>query len=198
MLLSQELREVAEQQQAPSSEGPTPLPASAPQDPATIQWGPMLRFGAGVSACFGLIGFLLPLSLFAPAITLSLYSHRYRQARITAGLGARIGLLCGVVVASLAGTVAAISSLVVRLRSHGVTSTDQVLSAQFQQFRDQLAAQHVPDVAASTRFLDIPEFRAGLMISGAALMIVFLVAAISAAGALAGYARSRAPRRAAL
>lgn len=198
VLLGQELRELAEQQQGPSG-NEAQSPAAAPEDPTLIQWRPMLRLAGAVSACFAVVAFVLaPLSLLVPAITLSLYSSRYRQARITAGLGARIGLLCGLIVAAIVSTVGALSSLVVRLRSHGVTSVDQALNAQFQQVRDQLAAQHVPDVASTTSFLNIPEFRAGLMLCGAAMAITFFLATISAAGALAGYVRSRSSSRPAL
>ncbi|SEG47881.1 hypothetical protein SAMN05421819_3154 [Bryocella elongata] len=199
VLLSQELRDVAEQQQAPAdgADGAA-TPATQQLDPTVIQWQPMLKLVAGVSACFGLFSFLLPLSLFAPAIAMSLYTSRFRQARVTAGLGARIGLLCGIIVSAVTGTIGAISSLILRVRSHGDSAFDDAFRTQIQQFRDQLTAQHTPDVAGTTAFLNIPEFRAGMMLCGAALMIAIFLGVISAAGALAGYTRSRAPGRAAL
>lgn len=198
VLLSQDLREAAEQQAPVDADGLAQV-AVTPEDPAAIQWRPMMRLSLMVSAGFSLFVFALaPLSLLVPAVTLSLYASRYRQARITAGLGARIGLLCGLFLASIVSIIAALSSLGVRLRTHGVTSADVALNAQFQQFRDQLSAQHVPDVAASTSFLNIPEFRAGLMLCGVVMAIAVFLAAISAAGAVAGYARSRTTGRAVL
>jgi hypothetical protein len=191
--LSQDLLAVMEAQLNPSEELAAGAVSALPvEDPALVQWQPMLRIVFGVSAIFAIFVFVLPpLSLVVPAIALALYAARFRAARITAGLGARIGLLSGLIMTTLLSLMSAASSLFLRLRTHEMAGFDAALAAQFQQFRDRLTAQNVPDVAASTAFLNIPEFRAGVMIGGFAMAAVAFLAVTTISGALAGLARSR-------
>lgn len=195
VLLGQELRELAEAQQATGS-GNGVVAVTPPEDPTAIQWQPMLRLAMAVSACFAIFVFLLPpLSLLVPAITLSLYASRYRYAKITAGLGARIGLLCGLLVVGMVAAMSTVSSVLMRLRTQELSSIDTGINAIFQQWHDQMTAQQMPDVAGVTATLNIPEFRAGIVLCAVAMTMLFFLAAISAAGALAGFARSRAAQR---
>ena len=199
VLLGQELRELAEIQQAPAaadgaSSNGMPTPA---EDPTIVQWQPMLRIVLAVSACCAVFVFLLPpVSLVVPAIALALYTSRYRLTRITAGLGARIGLLCGLVMATLTGAMSASSSLFLRLRTQELASFDNAMAAQIQQFHDRLVAQNVPDPAGTTAFLSIPEFRVGMVLSGFVLAAVIFLAIVTFSGALAGFARSKTTPRA--
>jgi hypothetical protein len=128
-------------------------------------------------------------------ITLGLYQKRRPAAWMDARVGARIGVVAGLCLALGLGAVLAGWGVVDRYALHGMKSFDTVLAAQMldaqRQYQQRMAAEQVtvpPEVLA---FAQSPEFRAGMMLAGFAILSVILLLVSTLGGAFAGLLRMR-------
>jgi hypothetical protein len=171
--------------------------------PRTLMW-------AGAFRCIGLAGIvtaaLMLVSLLAPPVLLlvilwmvispvvviGIFQARFPLTPITTGFGARIGLLTGIAVATVMAVVNTVTLLVTRFGLHAMGDWDKQVTASLEQFRVQAAADPSAMLVSLSHALSIPEFRAGFMIFGLAMGIVFLLVLTTAGGAFAGFVRSRA------
>ncbi len=203
--LSEELREQIDKQIAGQSADPATLdPVSPPISPTAVVWPGAIQCAAlagAVAAAFGLLSLLLaPVSLLsvfwvvgAPAFVLILYSGRFRQTHITAGFGARLGVLAGLAIILASLTIDTLDLLLRRFAFHNAGPIDLQLAGIFDQMRASFVAQASPATGPALSMLSIPEFRAGLLLSSAAMVIVCYLIFAATAGAVSGYIRSRAP-----
>lgn len=207
--LSEELREQIDQQIAGQMAGPAALdPSPQPVSPTAIVWPGAIQcagLAGAVAAAFGLLSLVLApvglLSVFwvvgAPAFILLIYSGRFRQTHITAGFGARLGVLSGLAILLASFTIDTLDLLLRRFAFHNAGPIDLQLADIFAQMRASFAAQAGPATGPALSMLAIPEFRAGILLSSVAMVIVFYLVFAATAGALSGYIRSRpsqAPR----
>ncbi len=205
MQLSEELRDQIGKQLADNLAGPAildPLPSS-PGDsiiwPGAIQCAGLTGL---VAAVFVLISFALPpvdlLSFLwlvgAPGFVLVIYTSRFRHSRITAGFGARLGVLSGLAILLASVTLRTMRLLLQRYVFHSSASFDAQLAASFAQTQLSLVARSGPAAAPLVARLAIPEFREGLILAGFAIFLVVYIAFSATTGAFAGYIRSRASR----
>lgn len=197
VLLSQELlAQVEEQAAAPAD---APAAQYSPELQASLpQWSAALRYAGlavAISAGLGAISMVLPpVSLFSmlwaiasPVVVLGLFHSKYPLARLSAAFGARLGLVIGlgISVVLLAGN--AVSMLVTR-RAGGpdpVTEMTAMWQRQPNMMQDPSIAYLIEKLHTT------PEYRAGLLLISLAFVVSILLALTTAAGAYAGYARSR-------
>jgi hypothetical protein len=217
VLLSEELRDQFERQQSaaqPPSAGTedSALPLEAVTDPTAVQWPRALQLVALAGALFALLlllGKAIPpvglVSLLwlmgAPIIVLGVYCARNPASRVTAGFGARLGLLSGVSI-GLAGLLLFTASLLVtRFVLHQGGVFDQQIAQQIAEAVSKVSAtpdaaspDAVADVANMKNAMAIPAFRAGVFLGGCLLSVSFYAIYCSIAGAFSGYLRARARR----
>lgn len=203
--LSEELREQIESQIAGQSADPATIDATpAPISPTAVVWPGAIQcagLAGAVAAAFGVLSLVLApvglLSVFwligAPAFVLILYSGRFRQTHITAGFGARLGVLSGLAIILAWITIDTLDLLLRRFVFHNAAAIDLQLGGIFSQMRASFVAQASPATGPALSLLSIPEFRAGILLSSAAMLIVFYLIFAATAGAVSGYIRSRAP-----
>ena len=195
--LSEELLQQAEQQQNATQ----PEPIAAPIDASTssaINWKGLIRIAAAVSGFFSLLAssvLLAPIALMAPPVTLALYGARFRQSRITTNVGARVGLLCGLFLATGISIFETGGLLIFRFGSHQMGSLDTQLTGFLADARSRALAQQGAHVVDNLNYLSLPEFRAGMVLSGFAMLLTIIVILSVAIGAFAGFVRSRTRQR---
>ncbi len=185
--LSEELSTQAEQQLKGEPEAVAPPPL----DPAATQWNSLILYCAVTAAVMAVFVVVLPpLALVAPAIVLAVYAARHRMATITTGLGASVGLVCGVFLALALMLVETAGLLALRLGTHGPNEFDAMFNNALLQARTQMVAQAGPDGAwLMDRVMAVPEFRVGMFLAGMAMVAVVLLVLSTLSGALAGYLR---------
>ncbi len=204
--LSEELRGLAqaqlsgETQSAPTD--PLPTPSAANPWHGAIQ---SAGLAGAIAGALTLLSFALPpvalITLFwcmgAPIVILGIFAARFRQIRITAGFGARLGLLSALAIAIAISSLSTIRLLIQRFALHTGAAIDSQMSTAFAQFRSSLIAQAGSSNAADPilHLLDQPEFRVGLLLASATLFLAFYLIYSALAGAFAGYLRSKAPAR---
>jgi len=192
------LSEYEEQTSASAGESTGTLP---PPRPRQIEWKTAIRCAALVAAVAAVLSvvsakveMVSPLTwlwtVSGSMITLALYQKRRPQAWMDAGVGARIGLVVGLTLMVGLACAAAIVGLVARFGLHSMAAFDiqltQELHAQIE--KAQAANPQTQDVL---RFFATPEFRAGLMLSGFAMVSGFLLVLSTLGGALSGMLRTR-------
>lgn len=202
ILLSEELQTQLEAQTSAAAEG-----ASAAAETADAR----ALIKAGALRCVALAGAIAagllflsmlfgPIILLAflwavvsPVVVLGLFQARFPLAPIKPGFGARIGFLTGLAVALVFNVVYAVTMLIARFGTHGMGAADKQMTLVLDQFRVQAEAQQdtPPMLFAFLHNLSVPEFRAGFMLLGVAMMTVFLLVVTTAGGAFAGFVRSR-------
>jgi hypothetical protein len=204
--LSEELRDQIDRQIAgQSSDGATSEPLPTPVSPTAVVWHGAIQcagLAGAVAAAFGLLSLVVPpvslLSVFwvvgAPAFVLIIYSGRFRQTHITAGFGARLGVLSGLAIMLAILTINMLDLLIRRFALHNSGAVDLQMADIFAQMRASFVAQASPATGPALSMLGIPEFRAGLLLSSIAMLLVFYLLFAATAGAVSGYIRSRAPR----
>ena len=187
--------------------GGEPLPGTAstgtlpPPLPQQVEWKTAIRCAAlvaGIGAALSLgsmrVDMLSPVSflwiLSASMITLGLYQKRRPAAWIDMRVGARIGLVVGLCLAVGLGTAMAGWGLVERFALHSMGSFDAQMATQVQ-MAIQKSSQTSPLPADMLAFIKSPEFRAGIMLAGFAMLSVFLLALSTLGGAFAGMLRMR-------
>ena len=155
-----------------------------------------------IAAALALLSFALPpvtlLSFFwfvsAPIVVLGVYSSRFRKTRITAGFGARLGLLTGLAILIVTSTLNTIGLVLERFVFHSTAELDSQIAKLFAQVHANFATQSQQSIKIMTDMLAIPEFRAGILLSSIFFGLALYLAYSATAGAFAGYLRSRSPR----
>jgi hypothetical protein len=205
--LSEELRDQIDQQISAQRAAANPLAEPLPQPPPSnaVIWRGAIQIAGlagGVAAALTLLSFVLaPVSLlslcwflFAPIIVLGFYSSRFRKTRITAGFGARLGMLTGLAILIATSTLNTIGLVLERFVFHSTAELDTQITKMFDQVHANFAAQPQQSVKIISDMLAIPEFRAGILLASIACGFALYLAYSATAGAFAGYLRSRGPR----
>ena len=196
-------REALETAQEAQLSGTAPVP---PQPPAgAVDWPAAVRCaGLAGAIALGLTILAEPLpvvsllALFwaagAPVVTLGFYSARARQTVVRPGFGARLGLLSGLAVLSAMAIVNTVTLLLMRFVFHHAAPIDAPLDAFFTQMRAQVLQQGANAAAAGLPgLLEVPEFRAGLLLTFSGIFAAGYLLFSMAGGAFAGLLRSRTP-----
>jgi hypothetical protein len=206
--LSEELREQIDQQITAQQAAANPLakPILEPVTPSNaIVWRGAIQcagLAGAIAAALALLSFALPpitlLSftwfLFAPIVVLGVYSSRFRKSHITAGFGARLGLLTALAILIATSTLNTIGLVLQRFVFHSTAEIDTQINNLFTQMHTNFAAQPGPVAKAAIYYLGIPEFRAGILLTSIFFALGLYLAYSATAGAFAGYLRSRSPR----
>lgn len=199
--LSEELREQAEQMLAAPDTS-----AAAPQPPIADEGLPYVTvaiqtagIAGAVAGAITLLSYALaPVAVFsllwavsAPILSLRLFLGRLHHARVTASFAARLGFLSGLAVLLATTTINTIGLVLTRFALHAAAPLDTQLTAVFDQDRILMIQAFGTQAAPMLQKFAIPEYRAGLMLSGFALFAAVYLLYATAAGALAGFMRSR-------
>jgi hypothetical protein len=202
------LREQIDQQITAQQAAANPLakPILEPVTPSNaIVWRGAIQcagLAGAIAAALALLSFALPpitlLSftwfLFAPIVVLGVYSSRFRKSHITAGFGARLGLLTALAMVIVTSTLNTIGLVLERFVFHSTAEIDTQINNLFTQMHTNFAAQPGPVAKAAIYYLGIPEFRAGILLTSIFFALGLYLAYSATAGAFAGYLRSRSPR----
>lgn len=186
--------ENAETTPTPSTENPLTL------HPQLIEWRTAIRCAALVTAVavlFSLAALGLPVIglicvawvLSASMTTLALYQRRRPVAGMDAGIGARIGLTTGLLLIAGLGFALAIGGLIARYGLHSMSQFDTETATRMAAARATLTAAHQPP--EMLHFFDLPEFRAGMMLTGIAIYAAIILFLSTLGGALGGFLRTR-------
>jgi hypothetical protein len=119
-------------------------------------------------------------------IALGLYQRRRPQAWMDAGVGARIGIVVGLTLVVSIAVAMATAGVVARYKLHAMGSFDVELRAQI----DKAAAMN-PQPADVMQYFYSPEFKAGMMLAGFAMLAGFVMVLSTLGGAVGGMVRSR-------
>lgn len=189
--------ELAEREAAAANAAPT-----GPVAPGEIDW----RGAIQCAALAGAISFLLTLlsepvpvlvllSLFwaigAPIVTLGIYVNRFRRTRIAPGFAARLGLLTGMAVLVGSSIVNVAAMLIQRYALHHGGEFDALFNDRVRALQDALTQQSGAAAAPVVGLLNVPEFRAGMLLGGFAIFAAGYLLFSAAGGAFAGLLRGR-------
>ncbi len=186
----------------PLSTGQDLGPGSAPPPhPNAIDWrvailssGLVVAAGALLSLGATKIQVLSPIStvwiLSASLTTVAIYQRRRPRAALDMRIGARIGLLVGVMLAFALGVAATMGTLIARFSLHAMGQFDGDLTQTLKAQIAQLAATN-PIPPETLHFLNTPEFRTTMMILGFAMLLLILLVVSIFGGAVAGMLRTR-------
>jgi len=197
VVLSEEL-----QTQADAQVGAGGAVAPPARDARSQVWRGAIRcagLSGAITAAIMLLSWLVPpavlLTIFwvviSPVVVIGIFQARYPLAAITAGFGARLGLLTGLANGLVLSVGTTVSLVIARYGLHAMGTFDKQLDMVFAQAQERVAVQSPGDVAALMKIYSLPEFRAGIMLASAAFGIVLLLAITTVGGAFAGFARSR-------
>ena len=120
------------------------------------------------------------------AVALTLYQRYRPQAWMDAAVGARIGLLVGLALVVSIAISMSIAGLVARYKLHAMAPFD----AEWKQQVDKAISMN-PQSAMLGGFFYSPEFKAGIMLAGFAMMAGFVTILSTLGGALSGMLRTR-------
>ncbi len=210
--LSEELQEqFAQQQLAPQAGDAATTPVEPITDPTAVLWSSAIQLaglaGAAVLALSLVAAVIPPVALLvafwamaAPIIVMGIYCARTPRTRITAGFGARLGLLTGMAISVCSCIMNVGVVLLMRFALHRGAEIDGPLNTSLTTLRDQMLAQPSAqtDPAALQSFfrlLAVPEFRVGLVLTSVVMLLVLYLVYATLAGAFAGLLRSRAKAR---
>ncbi len=180
------------------------------RDASSVDWKPALRAAAMLAIPAGLLSCGISpvevLGLFwmaaAAAWAVTVYVRGQRPAWLTMGAGARIGLVTGILAATLAFTVSGGALFIERVALHRGSDIDNEWKARVEasnQLTQQLAAQMgVLDqvkLQAQKNFMLSPQGHAGIETFGMASNALFLLVFAAGGGAMGArlMARSRRP-----
>ena len=166
-----------------------------------VEWKTAIRCAllvAGIAAVLGLVAQRVQvLSLLSwmwtiggSMITLALYQRRRPLAWMDAGVGARIGMVAGLALVACLGVALAIGGPVARYGLHGMAGVDAQMTEMFHAEFAKAAAMS-PQPPEVQRFLNSPEFRAGVMLAGFGMMGGILLVLSTIGGAVGGFMRMR-------
>ena len=130
--------------------------------------------------------------VISPVVVIGIFQARYPLAAMTAGFGARLGLLTGLANGLVLSAGTTVSLVIARFGFNAMGAFDKQLDMVFSQAQERVAAQSPADVANFMKMYSLPEFRAGIMLASAAFGILLLLTITTVGGAFAGFARSRA------
>lgn len=133
---------------------------------------------------FSFINWLWTVS--ASVVALALYQRRRPQALMDAAVGAKIGVLVGLTLIASIGISMAVAGLVARFGLHNMAAFDGELRTQIAK-----AAAANPQPANMMRFIDSPEFKAGIMLAGFSMLAGLVVLMSTVGGAVSGLLRTR-------
>ncbi|MEO8737502.1 MAG: hypothetical protein ABI380_13300, partial [Edaphobacter sp.] len=151
-----------------------------PPPPRQVEWKTAIRCAllvAGVAAVLSLVAarfeMVSPLSslwtISGSLITLALYQWRRPKAWMDAGIGARIGVMVGVILVGCLAVAMAAGGLIARYLLHNMAGFDAQVTQQLHlQIEHALAAN--PEAKSVQGYLYSPEFRAGMMLTGFAMV----------------------------
>lgn len=201
VVLSEELLTQVEAQAKAAEEG-----AVGPimREPASMVWAGALRCiglaGAVAAVLAGLSAVVPPTELLtllwaiiSPVVVIGLFQSRFPLVPITTGFGARLGLLTGVGV-SVALSIAKTAELLVRrfgTHGRGMSEFESVWNGIFAQMQATWTAQLGAAAQPMVNTLNVPEFRAGIILAYMGFVVVMLLVITTAGGAFAGFVRSR-------
>ena len=203
--LSTELLEQAQAQLDAAPAAGSPAAEAVPAGlvpPALNRWTGAIQcagLAGAIAAALTLVSFAVPpamlLTVFwgisAPIVVLGVYSARFRNTRITAGFAARLGILCGLSILVCMFSLDTLRLCLDRFVFHPANELDVQLATVFAQQETVLHTQLGADAAPVLRMLNIPEFRAGLLLSSFAMVSALYLVYSAVAGAFAGLLRSR-------
>jgi len=167
-----------------------------------VEWKTAIRCAAavaGIGAALALgsmwIEALSPVTFLwamsASLITLWLYQRRKPLAWMDARVGAHIGVVVGLCLALGLGFALAGWGMVERYGLHGMGNFDQQIAEQVQVAIQRTAQSSTPVPAEMMAFVQSPEFKAGMMLTGFAMVSAGLLLLSTLAGAFAGLMRMR-------
>lgn len=193
-MLSEELRTAAEQ--ARLAPGEQAVGAAGTEQAPAFPWKSLIRTSIVVSAIFSIFVFEAPpLAVFLAPVAMGIFAARHRDVRLSTTIGARTGLLCGMLAALGVGIVHTGALAYLRVTQRSGNPFDVWYAAVLQRMKEQTIAQSGAQGAAALQpFLDVPEFHSGLLLGVFAAMLCLLVLLAIAGGAFAGFLRSRAAR----
>lgn len=175
--------------------------AAPPPQARQVEWKTAIRCAllvAAVAAVLSLVAArfesMSPLSwlwtVSGSLITLALYQRRRPLAWMDAGIGARIGVVVGVVLIGCLAVAMAAGGLVARYLLHNMAGFDAQLTQQLH-----LQIEHAltvnPEAKSIQGYLYSPEFRAGMMLAGFGLISGILLVLSTVGGAVGGLLRTR-------
>jgi hypothetical protein len=205
--LSAEILEEAESQRSAATQKPTEATAAQPGfvPPVLNRWTGAIQcagLAGAVAAGLSLVSFAIPpvelLTVLwvvsAPIVALGVYAGRFQNTRITPGFAARLGILCAIAILFCLFSLDTIHLCLNRFAFHATTDFDTQLAKLFAQ-QDAMVRTTLGDAqsAPSRQMLQIPEFRAGLLLCSFAMLSACYLIYSAAAGAFAGLLRSRNP-----
>jgi hypothetical protein len=175
--------------------------AMPPPKPQVVEWKTAIRCAALVALVAAVLGglatrvpLLSPLSslwtLSGSLIAVGLYQRRRPAAWMDAGVGARIGIVVGLALVACLATSMAVAGLVARYGLHSMAGFDAELTAQIHAQIEKAAAAN-PEPAEVMRYLYSPEFRAGMLLTGFAMLSGVLLVLSALGGAVGGMLRTR-------
>jgi hypothetical protein len=172
-----------------------------PPQPRQVEWKTAIQCALMVSAVAAALSLaaarfesVSPLSwlwtVSGSLITLALYQRRRPQAWMDAGIGARIGVVVGVVLVSCLAVAMAAGGLVARYVLHNMAGFDAQLTQQLHlQIQHALTAN--PEAKQIQGYLYSDEFRAGMMLAGFGMISAILLLLSTVGGAVGGLLRMR-------
>ena len=197
-LVLQEYDRTVPAEDATPSDGAPPAPP-----PRQIEWKTAIRcaaFVAVIAAILSVIGLRLPvvnlLSYFwifsASMTTLTLYQRHRPKAWMDARVGATIGFTTGLLLVAAVTFASSMAGVVARFGLHDMARFDADMAESFATVRrTSLTAASPAPPDWLVHFYDQPEFHAGMMLAGIALIATILLLLSTFGGAVGGLLRSR-------
>jgi hypothetical protein len=188
-------------EQAPVAAEGESTGAAPPPRHQQVEWKTAIRCAclvAGIAAVLSLVAMQAPrLSLLSwlwtisgSLTTLALYQKRRPLAWMDAGIGARIGMVVGLALVTGLAVSTAAAGLVARYALHSMGAFDAQLTEQMHtQIEHAVAAN--PQQSNVLQYLYSPEFRAGMMLAGFAMISGFVLVLSTVGGAVGGFLRTR-------
>ena len=195
--------------------GHLPPPRPAGFAPNRIDWHVALwssALVAAVSAGLGVASLRFPFLSLAfvvwtiggAIVAIGFYARQRPQARMDAAVGLRIGSVTGLLMIAFLGVAFTVTGLVARFGTHNMTSFDRQLTQQMallkQQLKASVAQQRQPSdteqkLGEFVDFLNTPEARTGIMLTGVGIQAGFLLLVATGGGGFAGMLRRPGSQR---
>jgi hypothetical protein len=192
------LQDYEEQTGAPEADTTGTVP---PPHPRQVEWKTAIRCAAlvaGIAAVLGLVASRVqavsPVSwlwtISGSLIAVAVYQRRRPLAWMDAGVGARIGVVVGLALVAGFAVAMAVGGLVARYVLHSMAGFDAELTQMLHAQMDKAAAT-TPIPPELQHFWYSPEARAGMMLTGFAMLSGVLLVLSTIGGAVGGLLRMR-------